>query len=117
MITQSYKKWLLPFILLAILYTCTSEQDYPADKGQKQIEPLTVVTAQGLYEQYVGAARLKSTTDDSDFEFTPDWSKGQLFSDSNWYVVESPLETSKDLRIRFMTPKVKEYSETNNVRS
>ncbi|GAB6008336.1 hypothetical protein [Dysgonomonas reticulitermitis] len=116
-ITQNYKKrWFLPLIFLAILYACTSEQDYQADTD-KPVEPLTVATAQSLYEQYVGkASKLKSSSEGLSPELIPDWSEGQLFSDSNWYVVESPLETSKDLRIRFMTPEVKEYSDANNIR-
>ncbi|MFV0539294.1 MAG: hypothetical protein ACK5M3_18285 [Dysgonomonas sp.] len=107
----------MPFILLAILYACTSEYDGHADDAEKQIDPLTVATAQSLYEQYVGkASKLKSTSDGFAPELLPDWSRGQLSSDSNWYVVESPLETIGDIRIRFMIPEVKEYCDLNTIR-
>ena len=119
MITQSYKKWLfLPFILLAILYACTSEYDGHADDAEKQIDPLTVATAQSLYEQYVGLSQLKNMSDDSGsgIELIPDWSRGQLSSDSNWYVVESPLETGQGKDLYFVLPEVQEYSEANHIR-
>ncbi|MDR1708083.1 MAG: hypothetical protein LBR46_08755, partial [Prevotella sp.] len=82
MITQNYKKWLfLLFILLFILYACTSEQDYQLN-ADKPVEPLTVVTAKSLYEQYVGkTSQLKSASYDSAIELTPDWSRSELFSD------------------------------------
>jgi hypothetical protein len=102
-------------VVLIVLYGCSSEDDH--SEVENKVEPLTVATAQSLYEQYVGkASKLKSSSEDLSPEFFPDWSKGQLFSDSNWYVVESPLETSKDLRIRFMIPEVKEYCDANNIR-
>lgn len=107
----------MPFILLAILYACTSEYDGHANDAEKQIDPLTVATAQSLYEQYVGkASKLKSASDGFAPELLPDWSRGQLSSDSNWYVVESPLETSGDIRVRFMIPEVKEYCDLNTIR-
>ncbi|MFT4222324.1 hypothetical protein, partial [Dysgonomonas sp.] len=116
MITQNYKKWLfLLFILLVILYACTSEQDYQLN-ADKPVEPLTVATAKSLYEQYVGkTSQLKSASYDSAIELTPDWSRSELFSDSNWYVVESPLKLEQGKVLRFMTNEVKEYSETNDV--
>jgi hypothetical protein len=116
---QNYKKWwfLLPFILLAIFHACTSEQDYTPEEIQKPVEPLSVATAQSLYEQYVGkTSRLKSTTEDSRIDLFPDWNQGQLFSDSNWYVVESPLEIGQGKDLRFALPEVQEYSEANHVR-
>lgn len=113
---KNYKKWFLPFILLFVLYACTSEQDYRTDDEQKQIDPLTVSTAQALYEQYVGkTSRVKSADEGSAIEFMPDWSQGELFSDSLWYVVESPLKMDEGQTIRFMTEQVREYSETKNV--
>ncbi|MFV0538509.1 MAG: hypothetical protein ACK5M3_14245 [Dysgonomonas sp.] len=116
MITQSYKKWFfIPFILLATLYACTSEYDGHADDAEKQIDPLTVATAQSLYEQYVGLSKLKNMSDDfgSGIELIPDWSRGQLSSDSNWYVVESPLEFEGNRQIRLVAPGVEDYARTH----
>ena len=105
---RNYRKWLLvPFIIFAIVYACTSEQDYEADNGDQTVEPLTVAMAQSLYEQYVGTtSRLKSDVEKDDLEMKPNWNAGQIFSDSNWYVVESPLEPESGFEVQFMTSDV-----------
>jgi hypothetical protein len=110
MITRNLKRWIaLPLVLGAILYACQSENSPDIDTKQP-VAPLTVATARSLYEQYVGTiAYLKSDGGNSDFNLIPDWNAGQLFSDSNWYVVESPLELGDDMKMTFMTQDVGEY--------
>ncbi|MDH6307093.1 hypothetical protein M2451_002327 [Dysgonomonas sp. PFB1-18] len=109
---QNLKRWLaVPLLLGAILYACQSE-DSPDIDTKQPVEPLTVAMAQSLYEQYVGAtAYLKNDDGNGEFNLVPDWNAGQLFSDSNWYVVESPLEQRDGMKMIFMTQDVGEYAQ------
>lgn len=103
------KKTLWSLLLVGMMLCCVSEDDYPSEE-KKPVEPLTVESARSLYEQYVGrTASLKSAGEDSGIELLPDWSAGQLSSDSLWYVVESPLEFIGDRQMRLVTPSVEEY--------
>ncbi len=112
MITRNLKRWLaLPLLLGAILYACQSE-DSPDLDTKQPVEPLTVAMAQSLYQQYVGTtAYLKNDDGNGEFNLIPDWNAGQLFSDSNWYVVESPLELGEDRELVFSTAEVKSHDE------
>lgn len=103
------KKTFWSLLLVGMMLCCVSEDDYPGEE-KKPVEPLTIESARSLYEQYVGTtASLKSAGEDSGIELLPDWNAGQLFSDSLWYVVESPLEFIGDRQMRLVTPSVEEY--------
>lgn len=112
MITRNLKRWIaLPLVLGAILYACQSE-DSPDINTKQPVAPLTVAMAQSLYQQYVGTtAYLKNDDGNGEFNLIPDWNAGQLFSDSNWYVVESPLELGEDRELVFSTAEVKSHDE------
>ncbi|MFV0329391.1 MAG: hypothetical protein ACK5M3_16255 [Dysgonomonas sp.] len=112
MITRNLKRWIaLPLVLGAILYACQSE-DSPDINTKQPVAPLTVATARSLYEQYVGTTAYLKNDDGSDnFNLIPDWNAGQLFSDSNWYVVESPLELGDGKELVFSTAEVKSHDE------
>lgn len=113
-ITQSYKKWFfLPFIFLAVLYACTSEQDYQTDTD-KPVEPLTVSEAMDWYNASVGMlGKQKSTVDNSDeISYKPFGNLAELFTDELWYAVESPLDFG-DRKLTIMTPELRTYTETH----
>ncbi|MFV0539523.1 MAG: hypothetical protein ACK5M3_19475 [Dysgonomonas sp.] len=113
MIIRNLKRWIaLPLLLGVILYACQSE-DSPDIDTKQPVEPLTVAMTQSLYQQYVGTtAYLKNDDGNDDFDLIPDWDTGQLFSDSNWYVVESPLELGDGKELVFSTAEVKSHDET-----
>jgi len=74
-----------------------------------------VASAKTLYEQYVGSTSMLKNSDGKDaIELLPDWNDGQLFSDSNWYVVESPLSFGKDRQLRIILPDVEEYAKAHD---
>lgn len=99
---QTCTKWIMLVpLLLIIMYSCYSEYEQHEDINN-QTASLTVAEAKNLYEKYVGnTARLKSQSEDESL-LSPDWSSGQLFSDSTWSVVESPLEFTGDRKLIFM---------------
>lgn len=58
---QTSLRWITLYLLLFIIMSaCSSDHEVYGDEP-KTVEPLTVVEAKGLYEQYIGnTARLKS---------------------------------------------------------
>lgn len=107
MITLNYKKWLfMSFILLAVFYACTSEQDYQGNNHKQQIVPLTVLSAKDYYNSVYGSTPRLKNSDDDQVSLTPDWNVGQLYIDSLWDVVESPIEFDNGIKMTLMTSDV-----------
>lgn len=102
-------------LLLWLAYACSNDyDDYPAEEQQT---PFTIGMAKTMYQQYVGnRARMKSTGENGDIaELTPGWDYATLASDTNWTVVESPLEFDGNRIIRMTTQSVGEqYAESKN---
>lgn len=108
MIKCNYKKWrFLSFIFLTILYACTSEQDYLDNNTKKLVEPLTVLSARSYYNSVYNNStpKLKSNNKEQVL-LIPNWNIAQLYTDSLWYVVESPVEFEKGIRTILMSSDV-----------
>lgn len=97
----------LGVVLLFLLSAC--EKDLSGLHTDGMVEPLTVASAQDWYNQTVASQpQLRSTSDDAAAVLTPEWNIAELFSDSVWYVVESPLQFTGDIQMRIMNPKTSE---------
>lgn len=103
------KRTFWALLLVGVMACCVSEDDY-RDEEKKPVEPLTISNAQAWYEENFGMKPgLKSISDETQAMFSPQWQNGQLFSDSNWYVVESPMEFSEKKQLKFTTNTVSDY--------
>jgi len=94
------------------MYACSSEYEQQ-EYGDESlpVEPLTVSGAMGLYNDAIGVlSKEKSSTGDSTdgITYKPSGYLAELFSDDQWYAVESPLEFQEG-GITIMTPDVSSY--------
>lgn len=120
MTRQNFMKGLaLAFVVFLIFYACTSEQDYmPNDKDAQQAQPLTTADAKAWYEKNFGVTpHLKSGEEEESPVLSPDWDLSQLYEDSLWYAVESPLTVENDVHINLMTMEVNQYVEAQGDKS
>ncbi|HML64854.1 MAG TPA: hypothetical protein PKC55_08515 [Dysgonomonas sp.] len=107
---QTSLRWITLYLLLFIIMSaCSSDHEVYGDEP-KTVEPLTVVEAKGLYEQYIGnTARLKSQRENGEeIILSPEWDSGLLFSDSTWSVVEFSFDGKGRKTIYFMTEETME---------
>lgn len=116
---QTYAKWITRcFLLLLIMYGCSSEYEERSDENFP-VEALTVSGAESWYNEIFGMApRLKSATEGSTDEalFEPEWNLAELFTDTLWYAVESPMDFYEG-GITIMTNEVSNYADENGGKS
>ncbi|NDV70072.1 hypothetical protein [Dysgonomonas sp. 25] len=98
-----------------LVYACTKEEI--ATEPQQPVEALTIENAQKWYNQHFGSvAKTKASSDagdDDGITLIPQWNEAELSADSMWYTVESPLESSSDIRVLFMQEEVLNHAIEN----
>ncbi|WP_163357672.1 hypothetical protein [Dysgonomonas sp. 25] len=98
-----------------LVYACTKEE--VATEPQQPVEALTIENAQKWYNQHFGsAAKTKASSDagdDDGITLIPQWNEAELSENSAWYTVESPLESSSDIRVLFMQEEVLNHAIDN----
>lgn len=108
-------KWITQcFLLLLIMSSCSSEDEYYGN-GNKPGEPLTIANAMDWYNQAFGSLpSLKSVNEGLGNEavIEPMWNLAELFSDTLWYAVESPLNFDNHSLV-IMTSDVGNYVDTH----
>lgn len=111
---RAYTRWITSFsFLLFMMYGCSSEDEFPTEV--KKVAPLTKQSAQTYYQEVYGySPRLKNAEENRIF-LTPQWDLAELYSDSLWYAVESPIKFENDLIVTLISSDVIENIRSENI--
>lgn len=103
---QMYAKWITRcFLLLMIMYACSSDYENYEESNRQFVEPLTVQSAQDYYSSAYGNVPKLKSYDENQISLIPDWDIARLHTDSLWYAVESPVGFD-DVRVRLVSSDV-----------
>ena len=99
--SETRKRITYVLLTLTMLCGCSSEEDHTTI--EKKVVPLTTESARDYYYSVYGdVPKLKSYNEEHE-SLIVDWDAAQLYSDSLWYAVESPIDFNDSIKITLMT--------------
>ncbi len=111
---RAYTRWITSFsFLLFMMYGCSSEDEYPIEV--KTVAALTKQLAQTYYQEVYGYPPRLKNAEENRISLTPQWDLAELYSDSLWYAVESPIKFENDLIVTLISSDVIENIRSENI--
>ncbi len=111
---RAYTRWITSFsFLLFMMYGCSSEDEYPIEV--KTVAALTKQLAQTYYQEVYGYPPRLKNAEENRISLTPQWDLAELYSDSLWYAVESPIKFENDLKVTLISSDITENIRSENI--